>query len=119
LLREDIRQPEERTRVVVREGGNIRIIPVQEIQYLEAYDDYVKIYTAKEMCLKKKTMSFYEQSLDPAQFVRVHLSYMIQITQLTRIEPLEKDTHVALLKSGVRIPLSKAGYSKLKSVLGI
>jgi two-component system LytT family response regulator len=119
ILREEIRQPEERTRVVVREGGNIRIIPVQEIQYLEAYDDYVKIYTAKEMFLKKKTMSFYEQSLDPAQFVRVHRSYMIQLTQLTRIEPLEKDTHVALLKNGVRIPLSKAGYSKLKSVLGI
>jgi two-component system LytT family response regulator len=119
ILREEIRQPEERTRVVVREGGNIRIIPVQDIQYLEAYDDYVKIYTAKEMFLKKKTMSFYEQSLDPAQFVRVHRSYMIQLTQITRIEPLEKDTHVALLKSGVRIPLSKAGYSKLKSVLGI
>lgn len=119
ILREEIRQPEERTRVVVREGGNIRIIPVQEIQYLEAYDDYVKIYTAKEMFLKKKTMSFYEQSLDPAQFVRVHRSYMIQLTQLTRIEPLEKDTHIALLKNGVRIPLSKAGYSKLKSVLGI
>ncbi|MBT1689748.1 LytR/AlgR family response regulator transcription factor [Dawidia soli] len=119
ILREEIRQPEERTRVVVREGGNIRIIPVQDIHYVEAYDDYVKIYTAKEMFLKKKTMSFYEQSLDPAQFIRVHRSYMIQLTQLTRIEPLEKDTHVALLKSGVRIPLSKAGYSKLKSVLGI
>jgi two-component system LytT family response regulator len=119
LLSEDIRQPEERNRVVVREGGNIRIIPVHEIQYLEAYDDYVKIYTAKEMFLKKKTMSFYEQSLDSAQFIRVHRSYIIQLTQLTRIEPLEKDTHVALLKSGIRIPLSKSGYAKLKTVLGL
>ena len=119
LLQEDIRQPEERNRVVVREGGNIRIIPVHEIQYVEAYDDYVKIYTQKEMFLKKKTMSFYEQSLNADQFVRVHRSYIIQLSQLTRIEPMEKDSYVALLKSGTRIPLSKTGYARLKTVLGL
>jgi two-component system LytT family response regulator len=119
VLNEEIRQPEERNRIVVKEGGNIRIIPVHEIQYIEAYDDYVKIYTQKEMFLKKKTMSFYENSLDAAQFVRVHRSYILQLNQLTRIEPLEKDVHVALLKSGNRIPLSKTGYTKLKGILGI
>jgi two-component system LytT family response regulator len=119
LLQEEIRQPEERNRIVVKEGGNIRIIPVHEIQYIEAYDDYVKIFTQKEMFLKKKTMSFYEQSLDANQFVRVHRSYIIQLSQLTRIEPLEKDTHIALLKSNVRVPLSKSGYAKLKTVLGL
>lgn len=118
-LPEDVRQPEERNRVVVREGGNIRIIPIQEIHYIEAYDDYVKIYTGKEMFLKKKTMSFYESTLDPNQFVRVHRSFMIQLSQLTRIEPFEKDSHLALLKSGVRIPLSKSGYAKLKTTLGL
>lgn len=119
LLTEEIRQPEERNRIVVKEGANIRIIPVHEIQYIEAYDDYVKIYTQKEMFLKKKTMSFYEQSLDTAQFVRVHRSYIVQLPHITRIEPLEKDTHIALLKSGARIPLSKTGYTKLKAVLGL
>jgi two-component system LytT family response regulator len=119
VLQEEVRQPEERNRIVVRESGNIRIIPVHEIQYIEAYDDYVKIFTQKEMFLKKKTLSFYEQALDNAQFVRVHRSYLLQLNQLTRIEPLEKDSHVALLKSGVRVPLSKTGYVKLKSVLGL
>jgi two-component system LytT family response regulator len=118
-LTEEIRQPEERNRIVIKEGGNIRIIPVHDVMYMEAYDDYVKIFTAKEMFLKKKTMSFYERSLDSNQFVRVHRSYIIQLTHLTRIEPFEKDSHVALLKSGVRIPLSKSGYSKLKEVLGL
>ena len=118
-LTEEIRQPEERTRVVVREAGNIRIIPVHEIIYIEAFDDYVKIYTAKEMFLKKKTLSFYEQSLDANHFIRVHRSYIIQLSHLTRIEPLEKDSHIALLKNGVRIPLSKTGYTKLKGVLGM
>jgi two-component system LytT family response regulator len=118
-LTEEIRQPEERNRIVVKEGGNIRIIPVHDIIYLEAYDDYVKIFTSKEMFLKKKTMSFYEQSLDSHQFVRVHRSYILQLAQLTRVEPFEKDSHIALLKNGARIPLSKSGYTKLKEVLGM
>jgi two-component system LytT family response regulator len=79
----------------------------------------VKIFTVKEMFLKKKTMSFYEKTLEPSQFVRVHRSYILQLNQITRIEPLEKETYIALLKSGSRIPLSKTGYSKLKSVLGL
>jgi two-component system, LytTR family, response regulator len=118
-LTEEIRQPEERNRIVVKEGGHIRIIPVHDIIYLEAYDDYVKIFTSKEMFLKKKTMSFYEQSLDSHQFVRVHRSYILQLAQLTRVEPFEKDSHIALLKNGARIPLSKSGYTKLKDVLGM
>lgn len=119
LLTEEVRQPEERNRIVVKEGSNIRIIPVHEIHYVEAYDDYVKIFTQKEMFLKKKTMSFYENSLDPSQFVRVHRSYILNLQQLTKIEPLEKETYLALLKSGVKVPLSKSGYAKLKTVLGL
>lgn len=118
-LHETVKQPEERTRIVVREAGNIRIIPVHEILYLEAYDDYVKIFTTKEMFLKKKTMSYYEQTLDASQFVRVHRSYIIQLNQLTKIEPAAKDSYDAVLKSGARIPLSKTGYTKLKEALGI
>ena len=112
-------QPEEHTRVVVKKGTNIVIIPVNQIHYLEAYDDYVKIHTKEGMNLKKKTMSYFESILNASQFVRVHRSYMINIQELTRIEPLEKDNHIALMKSGVQIPLSQSGFSKLKSVLGI
>lgn len=118
-LPQELRQPEEAHRIVVKEGSNIRILPVSEVVYLEAYDDYVKIFTGKEMFLKKKTMNYYEQSLDPLQFVRVHRSYIIRLSSITRIEPLEKDTHVALLKTGARIPLSKTGYNKLKLALGL
>jgi two-component system LytT family response regulator len=57
--------------------------------------------------------------LDPSQFVRVHRSYLMNIQELTRIEPMEKDNHVALLKSGTRLPLSQTGYTRLKNVLGI
>lgn len=91
----------------------------QQLITLSAYDDYVKIYTQKEMFLKKKTMSYYENTLDPSQFVRIHRSYILQLSQITKIEPMEKDTHVASLKTGVKIPLSKSGYNKLKVILGL
>ncbi len=113
------KQPEEQLRIVVKAANDIRIIPVQEVLYLEAYDDYVKVHTGDGLFLKKKTMSYYEHTLDPKQFVRVHRSFIIPLAQLTRIEPLEKDCHVALLKNGVRVPLSRSGYTKLRAVLGI
>ena len=112
-------QPDQQNRVVVKTGTKIRIIPMHEIHYLEADDDYVKIHTADGSYLKKKTMGYFEGVLDNTQFVRVHRSYILQIQQVTRIEPYEKEGHLAILKSGARIPISKTGYPKLKSVLGI
>ncbi len=112
-------QHEEQNRVVVKTGNQIRIIPVTEICYIEACDDYVKIHTASEVFMKKKTMSFFENSLNEKDFVRAHRSYIIQLSQITRIELMEKESYSALLKSGVKIPLSKTGYSKMKEVLGI
>lgn len=112
------KQPDEQNRVVVKKGGNIVIIPVQQIHYLEAYDDYVKIHTKEGVNLKKKTMAYFEDILDEKLFVRVHRSYIINLQELTRIESLEKDAHIALLKNGTQIPLSQSGYIKLKSVLG-
>ncbi len=118
-LSEEALSPESQNRVVVKKGQNIVVLPVHRIHYFEAFDDYVKIHTTEGFYLKKKTMSYFERALDPLQFVRIHRSYLLNLQELTRIEPLEKDNHVALLKSGTRVPLSQTGYSKLKSVLGI
>lgn len=112
-------QPDQHQRVVVKTGNNIRIIPIPDIHYFEADDDYVKIHTQDGSFLKGKTMGYFERTLDPVQFVRVHRSYIIQVSRITRIEPYEKDGHIALLKSGAKIPISKTGYAKLKNVLGL
>ena len=103
----------------MKSGANIRIIPVQEIVYLEAADDYVKICTADQSYPKKQTMQHFEQALPAKQFIRVHRSFIVQLNQITRLEPLGKDTFSALLKNGTRIPLSKTGYPKLKQALGL
>ncbi len=111
--------PSQHERIVVKTGTKVKIIPVQDVIYLEADDDYVSIHTAEGSFLKNKTMSFFEQTLDAGQFVRVHRSYILAVQQITRIDPYEKDAHLAILKSGAKIPVSKTGYVKLKAVLGI
>ncbi|MDP4129226.1 MAG: LytTR family transcriptional regulator DNA-binding domain-containing protein [Bacteroidota bacterium] len=114
-----VRTPAEQQRVVVKLSGKISIIPVDDIHYLEAADDYVKIHTKGGSFLKNKTMGHFETVLNKDQFVRTHRSYMINISEITRIDPYEKENHLAILRSGVRVPVSKAGYVKLKAVLGI
>lgn len=111
--------PAQTQRIVVKLAGRIKIIPVQEVVYLEAADDFVKIHTADGALLKNKTMSHFERVLDPQQFVRIHRSYILNIQQTGRLEQQEKDSYAAVLKSGVVLPVSKAGYIKLKAVLGL
>lgn len=111
--------PSQSQRIVVKNGSKIKIIPVHDIFYLEAADDYVKVHTQEGYFLKNKTMNHFEQVLDGQQFVRSHRSYIINVQQITRIDPYEKDNHVAILRSGVKVPVSRGGYGKLKSVLGL
>jgi two-component system LytT family response regulator len=105
-------------RIVVKDNGLIRIIPAQEIHYIEADDDYVKIYTKAGTYMKKSTLNHIEQTLDPKQFVRVHRSFLIPVSQLQKIEPYEKDSHIALLQCGAKVTVSKTGMSRLKTLLG-
>ncbi len=111
--------PVQQNRVVVKDGSKIKIIPVSQIQYLEAADDYVKIFTSEGSFLKKKTMGYFDESLQAFQFVRVHRSYIVNTQLITRIDAYEKDSHLLLLSTGGKIPVSKSGYAKLKEVLGI
>ena len=119
LLETASQSPSQNTRVVVKNGSKIKIIPVHDIYYLEAADDYVKIHTQEGYFLKNKTMNHFEQMLDGHQFVRSHRSYIVNVQQITRIDPYEKDNHVAVLRTGAKVPVSRGGYGKLKAVLGL
>ncbi len=119
LLDTAAESPAQQHRVVVKTAGKIKIIPIEDIHYLEAADDYVKIHTHNGAFLKNRTMGYFEKVLDPTRFVRTHRSYMINIQQVTRIDPYEKDSHLCVLSSGAQVPVSKAGYVKLRTVLGL
>ena len=119
LLETTALAPGQNQRIVVKNGAKIKIIPVQEVLYLEAADDYVKIHTADSYYLKNKTMAHFEKALDAQQFARCHRSYMVNVQHIVRIDPYEKDGHIAILKSGAKVPVSKTGYVKLRQVLGL
>ncbi len=119
LLTTSAISPQQRQRVVVKNAGKIKIIPVEEIHYIEAADDYVKINTKDGVFLKNRTMAHFENILEPQHFVRTHRSFIVNVQHITRIDPYEKDSHLAILKCGRKIPVSKTGYTKLKEVLGL
>ena len=104
-------------RVVVRKGNAINLIPVEQIRYVEAQDDYVMIYHSAGKALKQQTMKFYEENLPKNNFVRIHRSYIVKIEEINKIEPYTKDNYVAVLHSGDKLPVSRAGYKHLKEEL--
>jgi two-component system LytT family response regulator len=110
---------EKSNRLVVRVKNDIKIIPVQEVVFFEAEDDYVAIHTSGGKYLKKMTMKTLEESLDPGKFVRVHRSFIIHLNGITGIEPYERDSYLVKLKGGEQIPVSKTGYARLRQVLGL
>jgi len=119
LLENTAASPQQRHRVVVKNAGKIKIILVEDIHFLEAADDYVKINTREGVYLKNRTMAHFEGILDPQHFVRTHRSFIINVRHITRIEPYEKESHLAVLKDGKQIPVSRSGYGRLKEVLGL
>ena len=104
-------------RIVVRKGNSLNLIPVEQIRYVEAQDDYVMIYHSTGKALKQQTMKFYEENLPKDDFVRIHRSYIVKIEEIKRIEPYGKDNHIAILQSDDRLPVSRAGYKHLKEEL--
>lgn len=110
---------EKSNRLVVRVKNDIKIIPVLSVRYFEAEDDYVGIHTEEGKFLKKMTMKQLEDSLDAGKFARVHRSFLINLNEITGIEPYERESYLAKLRSGEKIPVSKSGYARLRRVLGL
>ena len=113
---EDDRVPE---RVVLKSGHRIHVIPVADIQCIEAADDYVRIHCAAGVFLKKRTMARFSEQLEGPRFVRVHRSWLIAVSALQRINVRDRDGYEATLINGLTIPVSRQGYAKLKDALDL
>lgn len=109
--------PDALDRIVVRVGHKIIIIPLDKIEYIEAQDDYVAIYSEGKKYLKQLTMKYLESSLPKDGFTRVHRSFIVNINQIDRLEAYSKDAFVAILKNSQTVPVSRNGYTLLKEVL--
>jgi two-component system LytT family response regulator len=104
-------------RVVIKKAGRIHVISTDKIDFLEAQDDYVMVYTDEGKFLKQQTMKYFEKHLDPEQFVRVHRSYIANVTRIEKIEPYEKSNFILILKDGNKVPVSRSGMQLLKEKL--
>lgn len=104
-------------RVLIRDGAKVHVINAEKIEHVEAQDDYVQIRSEGKSYLKNQRMSELEEQLDAEQFLRIHRSYIVNITFVDRIEQVTKDSHVAILKDGCRVPISRSGYQKIRAVI--
>ncbi len=104
-------------RIAFRDGGSIEVVPVQRIDYIEAQDDYVHVHAKGRRYVKQQTLTELEQLLDPARFVRIHRSYVVNLESLLKVEPYAKDSRVVVLRDDTRIPVSRAGFERLKGIL--
>ncbi|MFN7917721.1 MAG: LytTR family DNA-binding domain-containing protein [Vicinamibacterales bacterium] len=101
------------SRVLIRDGARVTVLSIDRIDFVQAQDDYVAYASEGRRHLKEQTMADAEASLDPARFVRVHRSYLINLDRLTRVELDERENRVALLSTGDRIPVSRSGHQRL------
>lgn len=105
-------------RVVVKDGAKVHVIPVGKLDYAEAQDDYVALRSEGRGWLKQQTIASLEASLDPKRFVRLHRSYLVNVERITRIEQNTKDTWLAVLADGSKIPVSRGGYARFHALIG-
>ncbi|MEI6679311.1 MAG: LytTR family transcriptional regulator DNA-binding domain-containing protein [Mariniphaga sp.] len=106
-------------RIVVKSGRKIQVIPVKSIHYIESQDDFVMIYCEGGHFMKQKTMKFFEQHLDEQKFVRIHRSFLLNISSISEIQQYEKESWIVLTKQGAKLKVSKAGYTNLRDKLKI
>ena len=104
-------------RIPVRDGTRVFIIPIAKLDYAEAQDDYIALCSENKKHLKQQTISSLESALDPSRFLRIHRSYIVNLERVARIEPYGKDSHVAVLHNGTQLPVSRAGYARLREFL--
>jgi len=106
------------TRVLVRDGPRVHVIPVHKIDYVQAQDDYVAFRSEGKDYLKEQTLAEVETALDPSKFVRIHRSYVLPIDRLARVELDERENRLAVLTTGQKLPVSRAGYARLNKAIG-
>jgi two-component system LytT family response regulator len=105
------------SRILIRDGMEVFIIPSEDIIYIEAQDDYVMVYTTERSHLKYDRMNKLEKTLDPQYFCRIHRSYLINVRYLKKIEPYSKDSRLAIMQNNQKLPISRAGYNRLLELL--
>lgn len=117
-LQEEWHKESKPQRLVIKDGDKINLIEHTEILHIDAYDDYVKVFTHEGRFLKKQTMAHLERTLPEDQFIRIHRSHIVSVDKIARVESVDKGKYQVVMKNEVRMPISRNAYPSLKERLG-
>ena len=104
-------------RIIVRSGGRILILRTDDVDWLEAASNYVRIHAGGREYLLRETMTNLETRLDPAQFVRIHRSTIVKLNRIKELEPLFQGDYVLILEDGTRLTSSRGYRDRLQELL--
>jgi two-component system LytT family response regulator len=103
-------------RIVVKDGPKVTVIPLDRLDWAQAQDDYVLLRTEGKNLLKQQTLASLENQLDTGHFIRIHRSYILNLDRLVRVELDTREHRDAILRDGTRLPVSRAGYQRLREL---
>jgi two-component system LytT family response regulator len=105
-------------RLVVKSGGKVTLLPVGEIEWIDAEGDYVRIHVGKTWHLLRETMKNLEDQLDAARFVRIHRSTIVNLEKVKELQPFFRGEYVVVLHNGTTLKLSRGYRDNLEARLG-
>jgi two-component system LytT family response regulator len=103
-------------RIVVKDGPKVTVVHLDRLDWIQAQDDYVLLRTEGRSLLKQQTLANLETQLDSSRFIRIHRSYILNLDRLVRVEQDSKEHRDAILRDGTRLPVSRAGYQRLREL---
>jgi two-component system, LytTR family, response regulator len=104
-------------RILVRDGTRVHVIDLDDLDFVQAQDDYVCFHAGGKEFLKEQPLAEVEGLLDASRFVRIHRSFILNIERIARVEPLTRDSRIVILKDGRRLPISRSGYQRLTALM--
>jgi two-component system, LytTR family, response regulator len=116
-LRAESRAQTPLERILVRDGTRVHVIDLDDLDFVQAQDDYVCFHAGGREFLKEQPLAEVEGLLDAARFVRIHRSFILNVDRIARVEPLTRDSRIVILKDGRRLPISRSGYQRLTALM--
>ena len=111
-------EPTKLDRLVVKSGGRVFFLRTEELDWIEAAGNYVRLHLGDESHLFRETMNRMETRLDPRRFVRIHRSRIVNSERIKELQPWFNGEYVVILRNGTRLPLSRGYRDKLQERLG-
>lgn len=117
-LLDNWRPPQKTERIIIRSAGRISFLRTDEIDWIDSAGNYVRLHAGKETHLVRQTMAAIEGRLNPALFLRIHRTTIVNIERIKELQPSFRGDYVVLLRDGTRLTLSRGYRNNLKEWMG-